>query len=177
MSDIFPSYANSDLERARPVARALEARGWSVFWDRNIPSGKRWHQVIDENLDAARCVVVLWTEDSVKSDWVYTEAEEGNYRGCLVPALLDHSPRIPLAFRRIQAAGLVDWRGQVAHAGFESLVKAVVGFVGEPARPVPDREGVSSKGAGVDKSPTPTEKPPEGPPEEALDTTQSNSRR
>ena len=34
MIDIFLSYATVDLERARKVAQALEARGWRVWWDR-----------------------------------------------------------------------------------------------------------------------------------------------
>jgi hypothetical protein len=46
MSDIFISYASEDLPRIRPLVDALERRGWSVFWDRTIPAGKTWREVI-----------------------------------------------------------------------------------------------------------------------------------
>jgi hypothetical protein len=59
MSDIFISYASEDRSRAAAVAKALEAKGWSVWWDRNIPTGKRFHEVIEEEIGKARCMVVL----------------------------------------------------------------------------------------------------------------------
>ena len=40
MSDIFLSYASDDRSRARSLAEALEAQGWSVWWDRIIPAGR-----------------------------------------------------------------------------------------------------------------------------------------
>ena len=38
-ADIFLSYAHQDIERARGLAEAFAAQGWSVFWDRRIPAG------------------------------------------------------------------------------------------------------------------------------------------
>jgi xanthine dehydrogenase iron-sulfur cluster and FAD-binding subunit A len=40
MSDIFIRYARGDEPRAEMLAKALEWRGWSIFWDRTIPTGK-----------------------------------------------------------------------------------------------------------------------------------------
>ena len=62
MSDIFISYASEDREKARQLAEVLNQQGWSVFWDRIIPTGKTFHLVIEEELDSARCVIVLWSE-------------------------------------------------------------------------------------------------------------------
>jgi formylglycine-generating enzyme required for sulfatase activity len=129
VSDIFISYANADRARVQPLVAALRQRGWSVWWDRTIPPGKTWDQVIEAALNDARCVIVLWSRDSVHSDWVRTEADEAKQRGILVPALLDQVP-IPLAFRRIQAANLVGWRGALPYAGFEELAGAVTGILG-----------------------------------------------
>jgi TIR domain-containing protein len=56
VSDIFVSYASADRDRARAVAQALTEHGWSVWWDRTIPPGKQFDEVIEEALDAARCV-------------------------------------------------------------------------------------------------------------------------
>jgi hypothetical protein len=70
MSDIFLSYANEDLPRVLPLVRALERRGWSVWWDRAILPGRTYDIVIEEALEAARCVIVVWSNTSVTSDWV-----------------------------------------------------------------------------------------------------------
>jgi len=118
---------------------ALQQKGWSIWWDSDIPPGKTWEQVIEAALEEARCVIVVWSKTSVEAHWVLTEAHEGMRRGILVPALLD-AVTIPLAFRRIQAANLVDWSGGLPNAGFEKLAKAVSGVLGvdagKPAAPV-----------------------------------------
>jgi formylglycine-generating enzyme len=122
--DIFLSYSRQDRERAERVVHALERAGWSVWWDPTIEPGETWDEVIEKALDEARCEVVLWSQESVRSRWVRTEAEEGQRRGILVPALLD-DVKIPLAFRSMQAASLVDWSGALPHAGFERLARGV----------------------------------------------------
>jgi hypothetical protein len=65
MSDIFISYARPDRPRAELLARHLEAQGWTVWWDWKIPAGKTFRQVIQTALDEARCVVVLWSAQSI----------------------------------------------------------------------------------------------------------------
>jgi hypothetical protein len=108
VSDIFISYASADRPRAEPLVRALEQQGRTVWWDRSILPGKTWSQVIEAALADARCVIVLWSRESVRSEWVLAEAEEAKRRGILVPALID-PVSIPLEFRRMQAADLVNW--------------------------------------------------------------------
>jgi serine/threonine-protein kinase len=123
-SDVFLAYANEDAPTAMSVVRGFQSRGWSVFWDRTIPPGLTFDQVIERELDAARCVVVLWSRASAASDWVKTEAAEGARRGILVPVLIE-DVRIPLQFRRIQAASLIGWSGQAAHPDFHPIARAV----------------------------------------------------
>ena len=50
MSDIFISYAREDEARIQKLVRALEQRGLSVFWDRNIPAGQTWRSHIGKAL-------------------------------------------------------------------------------------------------------------------------------
>lgn len=132
MSDIFISYAREDKERAAVLAKALEKNGWSVWWDRKIPPGKTFSSVIEEAIEAAKCVIVLWSKDSTASDWVQNEASEGARKKTLVPALID-DVQIPFEFRRIQAADLIDWQAQPDHPGFANLINAVSQFAGPPA--------------------------------------------
>jgi hypothetical protein len=90
MSDIFISYASEDRDRVKPLAEALAVtQGWSVWWDREIPFGKAFDQVIEEALVNARCVVVVWSIYSIKSHWVIEEAQYGRENKILVPLLID----------------------------------------------------------------------------------------
>jgi formylglycine-generating enzyme required for sulfatase activity len=134
MSDIFISYSSEDRGKAKDIAEALKQQGFSVWWDRSILPGETFDTVIEDALDAAKCVIVLWSRTSVSSKWVKTEASEGDKRGIIIPVLID-DVKIPLAFRRIQAADLKDWVGKLPHLGFDNLLKAVTGILGRPVQP------------------------------------------
>lgn len=111
MADIFLSYASPDRDRARVLAERLIELGYGVWWDRTIPPGRQFDEVIQEALQAAKCVIVLWSSHSVRSNWVKTEAAEALAGDRLVPALID-SVSPPMEFKRIQAANLSGWTGE-----------------------------------------------------------------
>jgi formylglycine-generating enzyme required for sulfatase activity len=138
LSDIFISYAREDLRRAKQLAEALKAQGWSVFWDRTIPAGKSWHEMIDAALHKARCVIVTWSEASIQSSWVREEAEEGRERKILVPVLFAEV-KPPIGFRSIQAASLVNWDGRPTAEEFQQLISAVADILGPPKQPAAPR--------------------------------------
>jgi hypothetical protein len=136
VTDIFLSYAKGDRERARTLAIALQAAGWSVWWDRNIQVGQAFDQVIEHALDSAKCVVVLWSKRSISSEWVKNEAASAAERGVLVPALID-DVKLPLEFRRRQTASLVGWEQDPSHPGFPALCDGIAAAVGLPPAPRP----------------------------------------
>jgi hypothetical protein len=141
MSDIFISYASEDRPRAAAIAKALETQGWSLWWDRNIPAGRRFAEVIQEEIGKARCMVVLWSAVSVKRDWVIDEASEGKARGILVPVRIE-PVEPPFGFRQIQTADLAGWRGDSSGVAFRALCQAIVAILSsDPQRP-------SSSGSG-----------------------------
>jgi len=133
MSDIFISYARADKDKAELLTNAFFRKGWSVWWDREIPPGQSFDETIESALNSARCVVVLWSKHSVSSRWVKTEAAEGAERGILVPAMIDNAP-IPLEFKRIEAADLSDWEGEASHREFDQLLKSVAAMIPITAR-------------------------------------------
>ncbi|HEX9985842.1 MAG TPA: toll/interleukin-1 receptor domain-containing protein [Thermoanaerobaculia bacterium] len=109
MADVFLSYASEDRETAARFAAVLAQRGFSVWWDRDIAPGRPFADVLEEELQQAKCVVVLWSNAARTSHWVFGEADEGLRRGVLVPVRLDATVPIPLQFRRIQMADLCRW--------------------------------------------------------------------
>jgi len=131
MSDIFISYASEDRDTARQLAKALETHGWSVWWDRTIPAGRTFVEVIDEAMSKARCVVVAWSATSTKKNWVLEEAQDGLDRGILVPVFIEQVTP-PRGFRRIQAADLSEWDGSVDAPAFRHFVNDLTGILGPP---------------------------------------------
>jgi HSP20 family molecular chaperone IbpA len=128
MSDIFVSYASEDLSRIQPLTKLLEQRGWSVWWDRDILPGQVYSEVIDKELGAARCVVVIWSKNSIISRWVLTEASDGEARNILVPILMD-DVKLPIGFRLIQTVRLIGWDGKSDDVELDRMFKAVTGLL------------------------------------------------
>ena len=139
MSDVFVSYFHRDRPHAEVLASALEAEGLSVWWDRTIPAGGTFDLVIEEALNAAKVVIVLWSRGSVGSRWVLNEAEEAAARNILVPIFIEEDVRIPLAFKRIQAANLVGWDGSREAPAFHDLMTSLAQRLGSrtEAKPAP----------------------------------------
>jgi hypothetical protein len=133
VADVFISYASPDRERARLLADGLEQQGLSVWWDREIQPGRPFDDAIEEALNSALCVIVLWSHASVKSDWVKAEAGEAAEKRVLVPALIDRT-RIPLRFRQFQAADLTAWNGATNDPEFCKLLVSVGRLLGRPVR-------------------------------------------
>ena len=129
MADVFVSYTASDRDRVAQLVEALQGAGLSVWWDRGIDVGSTFDREIERELDAARCVVVVWSSASVDSDWVRNEAFEAQSHDRLVPILID-DVKPPLAFRRAQSARMIEWPGSVGE--FDAMLRAVRGKLAKP---------------------------------------------
>jgi len=139
MSDIFISYAREDRDKAKALAELFQQQDWSVWWDRNIPPGRSFDEVIEEALSEAKCVVVLWSQNSASSDWVKGEAAEALQRKILVPVRIE-SANVPLEFRRLQTVDLSDWKGDAGHPELGGFLEAVAANIkGTVRRPVSER--------------------------------------
>jgi TolB-like protein len=134
MADVFVSYARKDRARVAPLVAALEAQGWSVWWDPSIDPGQQFDQLIARELECARAVLVVWTPDSVESRWVRGEAREGADRGILVPVQFG-SARLPIDFRAFHTTDL-DQPGDLAGSRqFQEVVRAIETLLGHPQGP------------------------------------------
>jgi hypothetical protein len=130
MADLFLSYSNRDVDRIKLIVEVLEQQGWSVWWDYKIRIGKLFDKVIEEEITKAKCIIVVWSNESVKSDWVKSEADEGKRRQALAPVLIDNIA-IPLEFRRLETAKLYDWKGDLNHPELKLLLLAVAEIIGQ----------------------------------------------
>jgi hypothetical protein len=136
VSDIFLSYARKDKPYASGLATALNRLGWSVWWDTDIPAAKTYPEVLESQVKSARCVLVLWSSTSIKSDWVKLEASTGRTRGVLVSVLTEEDIEPPWEFMRIQAMSLAGWDGSVADERFVKLIVWLSGLLGPPPEPI-----------------------------------------
>lgn len=136
MADIFVSYASKNRDSAKILVNALAIEGWSIWWDSKVPLGRRFDTVIASELANARCVIVLWSVDSIISHWVLEEATDARERSILLPVLIE-AIRPPIGFRAIQAASLAGWKGDVGDPSFRQLTEAVASMIG----PAPNKLG------------------------------------
>jgi adenylate cyclase len=124
MADVFVSYSRSDKARVAPLVAAIQAKGWSVWWDPAIDAGQQFDDQIDAELQAASAVLVIWTPTSVASRWVRGEARDAAERGILVPARFEDA-RLPIDVRAIQTTDLDKWEGNPASAPFQDLLRSL----------------------------------------------------
>lgn len=151
MVDIFLSYSSKDRSRVKPLGQLLQNYGWDVWWDQQIPIGKTFDKMINEAISNTKCVIVIWSKNSVESNWVKEEASIGSKKNMLVPVLIDRVP-LPLGFSRLEAANLVGWQGELDHSDFELFLQAIERLTGKPRRihelPEEDRDLLGDKQSG-----------------------------
>ena len=136
MPNVFVSYARSTEAQAVQVVDALAAAGMEVWRDDQLPAHRAYSEVIEERLRSADAVVVLWSAEAAKSQWVRAEADAAREAGALVQVSLDGSMP-PMPFNQIQCAKLSGWNGDRSAAEWrkvESSIEALTGLVSEPVK-------------------------------------------
>ena len=129
MSDVFISYARSTEKQAERIAVALRAHGHEVWRDTQLRAHQVFRRTIEEELSAARAVLVLWSAEAAQSDWVCSEASRARGLGKLVQLTLDGSA-VPMPFDEIQCADLRGWRGETDAQGWTQILDAIAAVLG-----------------------------------------------
>ena len=124
MADVFMSYARSDKARVAPLVAAIEANGWSVWWDPAIDPGQEFDRQIAAQLKSAAAVVVVWSTQSVESRWVRGEARDGAERGILIPVRFDGAS-LPIDVRALHTTDFDGWRGDPGSPQVQELLRAL----------------------------------------------------
>ena len=151
MSDVFVSYKAEDRRRVQPLVAALEAHGLSVWWDAQIGGGDEWRRSIEQQLDSAKCVLVVWSKRSTAPEgrFVRDEASRAMDRGVYLPVRIDNV-RLPLGFGETQAISLSGWKSRADDERFLSVLAAVKAIVAGKPHEVRRQHldsGVSRRGA------------------------------
>ena len=120
MVDVFISYSRTDLAAVTRLAEAVEAEGYQVWWDADLPPHLSYGDVITAKIGIAKAAIVVWSQASVASEWVRAEADMARNQKKLVQTALDNVMP-PLPFNQIQFAEIGDWHGEPDHPGWRKV--------------------------------------------------------
>jgi adenylate cyclase len=134
MADVFVSYARSDKALVAPLVAAIEAQGWSVWWDPEISPGQEFDRQITAALKSAAAVVVVWTPTSVESRWVRGEARDAADRGILVPVRFEGA-ELPIDVRAIHTTDLDGWAENFQTPQVMELLRALGAIIARQGGP------------------------------------------
>ena len=134
MTDVFISYARPDEAEAALVAKQLRALGHQVWRDEDLPAHRVYGEVIEERLKSAKAVVVLWSAEAARSQWVRAEADTARSLATLIQVSLDGTIP-PLPFNQIQCADLNGWAGEEQTPGWRKLAASVMALAPPAAAP------------------------------------------
>jgi hypothetical protein len=98
--DVFLSYSSKDGAQIQSLADELEGKHISVWYDRGLIGGQPYRDVLRQRIETVKAVVVLWTENAIRSKWVRAEADLADRHNkliCLRDPKLEPA-RIPMPF-------------------------------------------------------------------------------
>jgi adenylate cyclase len=133
-SEIFISYARSSEADAVRIAEVLQGLGYSVWWDEDLPAHRAYGDVIEEKLESASAVLVMWSADAIKSEWVRAEADMARQMRKLVQLTIDGALP-PMPFNQIQCPTLTGCDGEIDHRAWRKIEASIAELVCSEAAP------------------------------------------
>jgi ABC-type sugar transport system substrate-binding protein len=151
---IFISYKHEDRHTIEPLIKALESLNFDVWWDDELLPGERIAAVINEVLDKAACVIVVWSKLSSESNWVPDEAAYGRDHSLLIQVTFDGS-RAPLGYQQLLVLDLGAWSGDLTDPRFQKVVTRIRSLLRPVRQPkslqVTTELRVPNQRAGIDR--------------------------
>ncbi len=133
MSQIFISYAHEDAKVVEDLARSLQLQGWSVWWDKDIAGRSHFPAELEQQLNQASVVVVVWSSGAIKSRWVMEEANYALESSKIVPVLIDDSSP-PFGFQLVDTISLRRWVAERRHSHLDQLFNRVLDYAPEDTK-------------------------------------------
>ncbi|HHG85088.1 MAG TPA: toll/interleukin-1 receptor domain-containing protein [Bacteroidetes bacterium] len=132
--DIYVSYAPEDMDRVRKIVEELEWAGLKV-WFRNQPaSSKESIDLLQQQMDASRVHLVIWSHNSAASGRVQAEARVGSLKGRLIAARLDVVIP-PRGTEAVAYSDLSTWQGGQEHRQMKKLLHGIHRLIGKGVAP------------------------------------------
>ena len=122
--DVFISYAKKDRLLVERVNAALQASGFTTWWDDGLDAGDDWRNVIIQRLSDAQAVITLWTSHSIVSRFVIEEAESAIRNNKFVPIRFENIEP-PFGTASIHATELRGWDGSASDHRWEQVLRAI----------------------------------------------------
>ena len=120
-TDVFVSYARENRDAAQRIADTLTEKGLRVWWDRDLAAGSEFATVIEMQLNSAAVVLGLWSNESVRSNFVRDECGHALRAGKLLPVRIE-DVELPLGFGQLHTLDLLEWNGDVDDQAFQALL-------------------------------------------------------
>jgi len=144
MSKVFISYKRADKAKAAVIRAKLEALGVPLFIDEEIPATEHFGTAINERLQAASAVLVLWSQLSAKSpqpgevNWVHAEAHYALDHHMFVGTCVEKLPpgTLGVPFNTLQAPDISDWfdaGAPASHRQWQHVLDAIGRLIKRPA--------------------------------------------
>ncbi|MBI1339663.1 TIR domain-containing protein [bacterium] len=134
MADAFISYKRSEraiVERLRDRLSELKV---DVWFDARLEAGESFNQEITREARAAKAILVCWSPEAAKSDWVQAEALIGLEEGKLVAAnvVAMNLSSLPIPFNSKHTVDLTGWVSGQSEEGWREVVSRLAVLVRRP---------------------------------------------
>lgn len=130
--DVFVSYKRQERPRVEAMVDALRELKFEVWFDARLASGETFDDEINQQVRAAKAVLVCWSPGANASDWVRAEATIGRQRGVLCACILEPCDLTP-PFNLVHAEDLSKGSFTAANPSWVKLVDQLGQMVGRPA--------------------------------------------
>ena len=132
VADVVVSYKSDERAAVAFIVTMLQAAGFDVWWDKKLEAGSSYDTSIVSQISQAKCVLVVWSHASVRSDWVRGEASLALQQEKFVPVRLD-DVQLPPPFSMKHTLDLRSWLGHPLHPQWWEVIGAVRAKV-DPSR-------------------------------------------
>lgn len=127
MNDIFISHSSKDRPWVSVLAKALEAEGYTVNWDKNHLTPENFAHIIQDTLAQCKCVITVWSQPATRSFAVKAETLGAMEKNLLIPILSEHvTPPIPYA--SLATESLQSWSGDPNDLRYQHLLQRIRKF-------------------------------------------------